>query len=148
LPSGCVQALGMRGPKVSGSEGRESPWMLPESPPCVPSGIPGARSAAGRQALAKGPRSGPSTACQRALCPQLTDSAKVVSTVLGAGLLEDAERSPKSLSGWEPPWSLSLQQSRQSELVARIPWCLEGRVGGRIGWYSTGRRLMRPNLNP
>jgi hypothetical protein len=29
-----------------------------------------------------------------------------------AGLLEDAERSPKSLSGGEPPWSLSLQQSR------------------------------------
>ena len=32
-------------------------------------------------------RSGPSTACQRALCPQLADSAEVASTVLAGGPL-------------------------------------------------------------
>jgi len=43
--------------------------------------IPGARSAT-RRASARGRRSGPSTACQRALRPRPTDSAKLVSTVL------------------------------------------------------------------
>jgi len=50
--TGFVLASEMRGPRVRRSEGREPPGMLPELPPCVPRGVPWARSV-GRQGLAR-----------------------------------------------------------------------------------------------
>jgi len=48
---------------------REPPWMLPESPPSAPRGVPGARSA-DRQALARGRHSAPFTV--RTPCESVT----------------------------------------------------------------------------
>jgi hypothetical protein len=117
--------------------------------PARPLAINGGEGASGRQRLPsqfpfKGtcsarPRKGDGTA---GLLQPAADYCIVGSLILRkwsrrlsrAGLLQGAERSPISF-GREPPWSLSLQESRQSELVAWIPLYLEGHVDWRTGWY-------------